>query len=111
MDSKMSVLEKLKQLDEQRSKLLEDAKAEALSNARKALDELNALGFNYALTEEGSGKAKKGATIKRPMKDAPCPICKFKTTPLHDARAHRSQEAKKPFTKAELAERGLDKVA
>jgi hypothetical protein len=90
---------------------LDDAKAEALANARKALDELNALGFNYALTEEGLAKGKKASGIKRPMKDAACPICKFKTTPLHDARAHRSQEAKKPFTKAELGERGLDKVA
>ena len=105
------VLEKLRSLDEQRNKLLDEAKAEALQNARKAVDELNALGFNYSLTEEGASKGKKASGIKRPMKDAPCPICKFKTTPLHDARKHRSQEAKKPFTKAELAELGLDKVA
>jgi hypothetical protein len=103
----MSVLEKLKQLDDQRNKLLDEAKAEALANARKAIDELNALGFNYALTEEGSAKGKKVSAAKRPMQDIPCKICKFKTTPLHDARAHRSQETKKPFNKAELAERGL----
>ena len=105
------VLEKLRSLDEQRNKLLDEAKTEALANARKAIDELNALGFSYALTEEGAGKAKKATGIKRPMKDAPCSICKFKTTPLHDARKHRSQEAKKPFTKAELAELGVVKVA
>jgi hypothetical protein len=104
------ILEKLRQLDEQRSKILDEAKAEALANARKALDELNSLGFNYALTEEGGGKAKKALGIKRAMKDSPCPICKFKTQPLHDARAHRSQEAKKPFTKAELADRGLTAI-
>jgi hypothetical protein len=104
------VLEKLRSLDEQRNKLLDEAKAEALQNARKAIEELNSLGFNYALTEEGGGKGKKATGIKRPMKDAACPICKFKTAPLHDARKHRSQDAKKPFTKAELAELGLERL-
>jgi len=103
----MSVLEKLKALDEQRSKLLEGAKAEALDKANKAIEELNALGFHYILTEEGSGRGKKASGIRRPMKDEACPICKFKTSPLHDGRAHRSQEKKKPFTQAELAEKGL----
>lgn len=106
----MSTLEKLRALDEQRSKLLQDAKAEALANARKAIDDLNALGFDYSLTEESVSKGRKASGIKRPMKDGPCPICKFKTDPLHDARAHRSQEKKKPFTQAELAEREMTVV-
>ena len=36
----------LKQLDEQRARLLDEAKAEALANARKAINDLRDLGFN-----------------------------------------------------------------
>ena len=82
-----SVLEKLKALDAQRAELLEDAKKEALDKAEKAVAELNELG-----------------------RDLPCPICKFKTTPHHDGRMHRSQKSKKPFTVEELMEKGLTKV-
>jgi len=105
----MSVLEELKALDKQRSKLLEGAKAEALEKAQKAVEELNALGFHYSLSE-GTAKGKRATGIKRAMKDEACPICKFKTEPLHDGRAHRSQEKKKSFTAAELKERRLAKV-
>lgn len=108
----MSVLEKLKALDEQRAKLLDGAKTEALEKAEKAIAELNELGFHYQLVEGPlpSAKLPKSSQPKRHAKDAPCPICNFKTDPLHDGRAHRSQDAKKPFTAAELAEKGLKKV-
>jgi hypothetical protein len=114
----MSVLDKLKALDEQRAKLLEDAKKEALDKAHKAIAELNALGLNYRLVE-GSGPSTarrqprertKGEAPKRQARDVPCLICEFKTEPHHDGRAHRSQEPKRPFTEEELAERGLAKV-
>jgi hypothetical protein len=106
----MGVLEELKALDKQRSKLLEGAKAEALEKADKAIEELNDLGFHYSLVEGSAAKGKRATGIKRAMKDEACPICKFKTEPLHDGRAHRSQEKKKPFTAAELKERELVKV-
>jgi hypothetical protein len=113
-----TVLEKLKALDAQRAQLLEGAKKEALDNAEKAVAELNELGFHYTLTE---GAAVSTATQRAPRKasaqapkrqsrDAPCPICKFKTTPHHDGRMHRSQKTKKPFTVEELMERYLAKV-
>ena len=108
----MSVLEKLKALDAQRAELLEGAKKEALDKAKKALAELNELGFNYRLIE-GAVRAPRKAEAdapKRQTRDAPCPICEFKTTPHHDGRAHRSQKTKKPFTDAELAKLGLTKV-
>ena len=35
---------------------------------------------------------------------------KFKTTPHHDGRMHRSQKSKKPFTAEELMARHLAKV-
>ena len=47
----MSVLDEIKKLDEQRAKLLSDAKKEALSAAQDAVKELNALGFNYRLVQ------------------------------------------------------------
>jgi len=109
----MSVLEKLRALDEQRAMLLEGAKSEALKKANDAIDELNELGFQYHLGESGeSTKSATGRKVqsKRQQKDMPCPICNFKTAPLHDGRAHRSQKKKAPFTTAELTEKGLTKL-
>ena len=114
----MSVLEKLKALDEQRAKLLEGAKAEALDKAQKAVAELNELGFDYSLVEGYRAPAlraprkerSEAEAPKRQARDLPCPICEFKTNPHHDGRAHRSQKAKKPFTVEELMERSLTKV-
>jgi hypothetical protein len=110
-----TVLEKLKALDAQRAQLLEGAKKEALDNAEKAVAELNELGFDYRLVEGGGStpRAPRKATSqapKRQARDLPCPICKFKTTPHHDGRMHRSQKAKKPFTVEELMEKHLAKV-
>jgi hypothetical protein len=113
-----TTLEKLKALDAQRAQLLEGAKKEALDNAERAVAELNELGFHYSLVEGASaspsptrapGKAASQATKRQP-RDLPCPICKFKTTPRHDGRMHRSQKSKKPFTVEELMERHLTKV-
>lgn len=110
----MSVLEKLKALDEQRAKLLDDAKKEALDAAEKAVDELNSLGFDCRLVEGAARKERsEGArpkALKRQARDLPCPVCDFKTTPHHDGRAHKSQKTKKPFTAAELADMGYVKV-
>jgi hypothetical protein len=109
----MDILAKLKALDEQRSKIVEEAKAEALQEAHKAIAALNSLGFHYSL-KEGNGPQRVGSPktegTKRQSKDIACPICNFKTSPLHDGRAHRRQQTKKPFTAAELTERGLAKV-
>jgi hypothetical protein len=113
-----SVLERLKALDAQRAQLLEGAKKEALDNAERAVAELNELGFHYSLVEGASttstaARAPRKASAhapKRQARDLPCPICKFKTTPHHDGRMHRSQKSKKPFTVEELMEKGLTKV-
>jgi hypothetical protein len=115
----MSVLDKLKALDDQRAKLLDDAKKDALEAAHKAITALNELGFNYRLVEGSStitGRRSRKEhsdteAPKRQARDIACPICEFKTAPHHDGRAHRSQEPKRPFNVEELAERGLTKVA
>jgi hypothetical protein len=109
-----TVLEKLKALDAQRAQLMEDAKKEALENAERAVAELNELGFNYSLVEDASTerapRKSSAQSPKRQARDLPCPICKFKTTPHHDGRMHRSQKSKKPFTVEELMEKHLAKV-
>ena len=114
-----TVLEKLKALDAQRAQLLEGAKKEALDKAEKAVAELNELGFDYHLIEGAPASAALPARAprkassppaKRQARDIPCPICKFKTTPHHDGRMHRSQKNKKPFTVEELMEKHLTKV-
>jgi hypothetical protein len=104
-----STVQRLKQLDQERATLLGGAKKEALARATQSIDDLNALGFNYRLVENGKQRTRKGT---RTLKDAPCPTCGFKTSPPHDARAHRAQgNRKKPFTAAQLKERGYEKVS
>lgn len=112
----MGLIDQLKALDDQRAKLIEDAKGAALEKAHKAVAELNELGFKYTLAEgarAATSKAPKssaGGAPKRSHRDAECPICHFKTTPAHDGRSHRGQEPKRPFTAAELAHKGFSVV-
>ena len=51
--AKVNALARLKELDEERARLLEEAKAAALSAAQEAVRDLNALGFNYQLVQSG----------------------------------------------------------
>jgi hypothetical protein len=107
-------IQRIKQLDAERSKLLETAKKEALDRANQAVADLVALGFAYSLVE-GTAKGPRRARAKKAMrrkKDVECPVCKFKTSPPHDARTHRSQgKRKRPFNAKQLSEMGLKKVA
>jgi hypothetical protein len=106
LEKKMSVLDQLKKLEEQRAKLLDGAKEEALTKAKAAIAELNELGFSYTLN---AGGKKAGLTRQRDP-EAACSICEFATVPGHDGRMHRSQgKNKKPFTAKELEEQGLKK--
>lgn len=120
-----STIEELNKLDARRTALLTRAKKEALSDVKKGIEVLNALGFDYALIDKGSTRS--AATLKatttqrkrlkkksrkgtRTPKDEPCPICNFKTAPPHDRRTHRMQKNKKPFTEKELSKRGYSKL-
>ena len=103
-----TALDQIKKLDEQRSKLLDNAKAESLSRVQEALDELNKLGFSYSLSESGRGRGRRGVRQKN---DGPCPVCNFKTNPPHDGRRHRAQGHRKvPFSNAELSAMGFAKA-
>ena len=100
-----SALDQLKALEAQKAELAEQAYSEALQQAEEAVSALNSLGYDYTLTNGSKPKR----TTRKP-KDTPCKICGFKTDPPHDARAHRSQAEKRPFTDEELAQLGMTKV-
>ena len=51
-----TVLDKIRKLDEEKAKLMSEAKATALANAEAAIAELNELGFNYRLVEGGTAQ-------------------------------------------------------
>jgi hypothetical protein len=106
---KLTILQQIKKLDEERAKLLESAKNEALAKATEAVEELKALGFSYELAEPAPGKTRAPraarGTTRKVIDHTPqgsCPICQYATTPPHDRRSHRSQTEKRPFTNEEL---------
>lgn len=48
---KPNVLDRIRELEAEKMKLMDEAKATALANAEKAINELNELGFNYRLVQ------------------------------------------------------------
>ena len=113
-----TVLEKLKELDEQRDQLLSGARRDARTRAEEAVSALNALGFHYYLGEgearqmpaRGSKQAIESKSARHMPKDAPCPICKFRTDRPHDGRSHRMQKRKRPFNGKELEAMGMTRL-
>src|SRR5262249_51185625 len=76
---------------------------------------LNALGFHYYLGEGEAGptlarRSKQpiaNKSVRHVPKDAPCPICNFRTDRPHDRRSHRMQKRKRPFNNKELEAMGM----
>jgi hypothetical protein len=102
----------LKELDAERTKLIDEAKKDALARAKQAITDLNALGFRYSLTQVSVGKKPTGRKgLGGIPTEKPCRICGFLTSPPHDARKHRFSKAKKrPFNAKELTDLGMRKV-
>ena len=112
MAEKQTALQQIKKLDEERTKLLESAKADALARAEEAINELTALGFDYEIVEPARGNARKTRTVRKGLvpdhhPKGTCPICEYATKPPHDKRSHKSQQKKRPFTSDELDQRSL----
>jgi hypothetical protein len=103
---------RIRELDDEKSKLIESAKSEALDRAKQAVADLDALGFAYSLAQASVAKKAVGRkAMGRIRSDNPCRICGFRTNPPHDARKHRFSKAKKrPFSAKELTDLGLRKV-
>jgi hypothetical protein len=109
----ISVLEQIRNVEHQKSKV----KTETLRKVKRVLSELNKLGFDYRVVGNGRAngeiKGKLNGSVKqssRTRKGAPCKICGFHSVKPHDARAHRGQAKKAPFSRKELTERGLRRV-
>ena len=112
---KQTALQQIKKLDEERAKLLESAKADALARAEEAINELTALGFDYELVEPARATTRKTRTVRKALvpdhrPKGTCPICEYATKPPHDKRSHKSQQKKRPFTADELNQRSLVRV-
>lgn len=60
-----AVLEKIRKLEEEKEKLLDQAKGEALSKAQDAIDELRELGFHFELVERDRPTRTRTATGRR----------------------------------------------
>jgi hypothetical protein len=100
-----SVLDQIRTVEHQKAKV----KMQTLRKVKQALNELNKLGFDYrVVVNDRVSETNRRST--RTLKDAPCRICGFRTVRPHDARAHRGQAKKAPFTRKELAERSLRRV-
>ena len=100
----MSVLEKLKKLEEEAGQLRSQAKKEAMAAVKGALAALNSLGHSYQLVERPKDgpfpKAKKFAKGKKITRqrdpNKPCPVCGEKG---HDGRFHRKENMAKAAKK------------
>ena len=64
-----SAIQRIKELDQERAALFEQAKEEALHRATQAVEDLNALGLNYRLVtgtapgDKGAGKKAEGMAV------------------------------------------------
>jgi hypothetical protein len=99
-----SVLDQIRTVEHQKAKV----KTETLRKVKQALSELNKLGFDYRIVVNGRVQRVRRST--RTLESAPCRICGFRTVRPHDARAHRGQAKKAPFTRKELAEHSMRRV-
>jgi len=100
-----SVLDQIRTVEHQKAKV----KTETLRKVKQALSELNKLGFDYRVVVNGRVDERVRRST-RTLESAPCRICSFRTMRPHDARAHRGQAKKAPFTRKELAERSMRRV-
>ena len=64
-----TAIQRIKELDQERTTLFEQAKEEALRRANQAVEDLNALGLNYRLVTGAAPPVSKGLITSR-MKQA-----------------------------------------
>jgi hypothetical protein len=63
--SEKTAIQRIKELDQERATLFEQAKEEALRRANQAVEDLNALGLKYRLVMGTGAEGNKGAGKKR----------------------------------------------
>ncbi len=104
-------IDQINDLEDRKQQLIAEARESAMTNITESLETLSELGFHYSLVAKQKAKAgSRAPRTPRAPSNKPCKICGFATSPPHDARHHRHQEVKQPFTSEELQERGLTRV-
>jgi hypothetical protein len=98
----MSVLDQIRKLEEQKASLLSAAKSEAMKKAEAAIAELNELGFNYRLVQDGETTRTPRATGTRRsgvrdevltmVKNSPNGISRAQLLEAMDAKGDKSAE-------------------
>ena len=73
--SDKSPVQRIKELDQERATLFEQAKEEALRRANQAVEDLNALGLNYRLMTGTTADSNKSAG-KKPKETGPAGAAK-----------------------------------
>ena len=68
--SDKSAIQRIKELDQERATLFEQAKDEALRRAQEAVEDLNALGLNYRLISDTAARENKGAGKRKAQQSA-----------------------------------------
>jgi hypothetical protein len=76
-----SAIERIKELDQERAALFEQAKDEALRRATQAVEDLNALGLNYRLVT-GATPAENKSAGKKPQETGPVSADKKRPVPV-----------------------------
>jgi hypothetical protein len=69
--SDKSAIQRIKELDQERATLFEQAKEEALQCANQAVEDLNALGLNYRLVAGTAAAGKNKSAGKKPKEAGP----------------------------------------
>jgi hypothetical protein len=90
---------------------LEARRGELIEQLRQASERVSAQLSKYVPAGISEMPKRAKESFQRTRKDAPCSVCRFKTEPPHDARSHRHQNPKKPFTASELATKGMERVS
>lgn len=105
------LINEIRELELQRNRLAEEAKEELMETVAQAIEALASLGYEFSLVSEKKNKpGASGRNTRKVGQGKNCSICQFKTEPAHDARQHKSQSPKMPFTQEELEEKGLRRI-
>lgn len=100
----LSPVERLAKVNAERASLFATIREEALKRIEGAIKDLAEVDAFYELVE------KRNAPQHRASSQKACSTCKFLTNPPHNARAHKSQSVKAPFTADELTLRNLTRI-
>ena len=104
-------MDQIKRLRDQINSLQNEARDQLVAQANEVIQDLNRMGFDYRLVQGSVRGRPAGKATRQSDPNRPCPVCKFRTVPFHDARTHRSQgSSKKAFTADELRELGLKRA-